>query len=99
MFLLQIFANFILFVIGIFGVLINRLNLLIVLMCIELILLSVNLNFIFFSLYLDDMYGQIISLLILTVASAESTIGLAILIIYYRLHQHILINNVVVLRG
>lgn len=68
-------------------------------MCIELMLLSVNLNFILFSIYLDDIYGQIFSLFILTVAAAESAIGLAILILYYRLRGKISINEKVTLKG
>lgn len=68
-------------------------------MCIELMLLSVNMNFILFSIYLDDVYGQIFSLFILTVAAAESAIGLAILILYYRLRGKISINEKVTLKG
>lgn len=68
-------------------------------MCIELILLSVNLNFIVFSFYLDDSYGQIFSLFILTIAAAESAIGLAILILYYRIRGKILINQKATLKG
>lgn len=68
-------------------------------MCIELVLLSVNLNFILFSVYLDDMYGQLFSLFILTIAAAESAIGLAILILYYRLRGKISINQIANLRG
>jgi len=68
-------------------------------MCIELVLLSVNLNFVIFSVYLDDFYGQIFSLFVLTVAAAESAIGLAILILYYRIRGKILINQIAVLKG
>jgi NADH-quinone oxidoreductase subunit K len=99
MILTQLAANALLFVIGIAGIVYNRRNILIVLMCIELILLSVNLNFIVFSIYLDDFYGQIFSLFILTVAAAESAIGLAILILYYRTRGNIFINQVAVLKG
>lgn len=99
MILIQLAANALLFVIGIAGIVYNRRNILIVLMCIELILLSVNLNFIVFSIYLDDFYGQIFSLFILTVAAAESAIGLAILILYYRTRGNIFINQVAVLKG
>jgi NADH-quinone oxidoreductase subunit K len=84
---------------GIFGILLNRRSILIILMCIELVLLSVNLNFILFSVYLDDMYGQLFSLFILTIAAAESAIGLAILILYYRLRGKISINQIANLRG
>lgn len=68
-------------------------------MCIELMLLSVNLNFIVFSVYLDDAYGQIFSLFILTVAAAESAIGLAVLILYYRIRGKISINQKATLKG
>lgn len=84
---------------GIFGILLNRRSILIILMCIELVLLSVNLNFVLFSVYLDDMYGQLFSLFILTIAAAESAIGLAILILYYRLRGKISINQIANLRG
>jgi len=99
MYTLQILANILLFLTGIFGILKNKRNILIILMCIELVLLSVNLNFITFSLYLDDIYGQIFSLFILTIAAAESAIGLAILIIYYRIRGDISINQIAILKG
>lgn len=99
MIILQIIVNIFLFLIGIFGIVINRRNILIVLMCLELVLLSVNLNFIVFSIYLDDIYGQLFSLFILTVAAAESAIGLAILILYFRIRNDISINQVSVLKG
>lgn len=99
MFALQIVTNIFLFFVGIFGIILNRKSVLLILMCIELILLSVNLNFIIFSVYLDDFYGQIFSLFILTIAAAESAIGLAILILYYRIRGKILINQVATLKG
>ena len=99
MFSIQLFSNTVLFLIGTLGILLNRRNILIILMCIELVLLSVNLNFIMFSVYLDDFYGQIFSLCILTVAAAESAIGLAILILYYRIRGKILINQIAILKG
>ena len=68
-------------------------------MGIELILLSLNLNFIFFSIYLDDLYGQLFSLFILTIAASESAIGLAIIIIYYRLRGNISINQTSILKN
>jgi NADH-quinone oxidoreductase subunit K len=68
-------------------------------MCIELLLLSINLNFIVFSAYLDDIYGQIFALFILTIAAAESAIGLAIIIIYYRIRGSISIQQQPTLRG
>ena len=99
MFFLQLFTNFTIFIIGVSGIILNRLNILIILMCLELIFLSCNLNFIIFSVYLDDLYGQIFSLFILTVVAAESSIGLAILIVYYRLHKNIYINRITTLKG
>lgn len=99
MFVIQILTNTSLFLIGIFGFVLNKKSVLIILMCIELILLSVNLNFIIFSVYLDDFYGQIFSLFILTVAAAESAIGLAILILYYRLRGNIMMNQIATLKG
>ena len=99
MFLVQILTNILLFLSGIFGILLNRRNILIVLMCIEIILLSVNLNFIAFSIYLDDFLGQIFSLFVLTVAAAESAIGLAILILYYRIRGNISISEIATLKG
>ena len=73
-----------LFVIGIFGLFLNRKNIIILLMSIELMLLSVNINFVAFSAFLNDSVGQIFSLFILTVAAGEAAIGLAILVVYFR---------------
>ena len=98
MFLIQLTTNFLLFITGTIGMVINRRNILILLMCIEMMLLSLNLNFIVFSVYLDDLYGQIFSLFILTIAAAESAIGLAIIIIYYRLRGSILMDQISVLK-
>ena len=99
MFIIQILTNIILFLIGAFGIILNRRNIIIVLMCIEIILLSVNLNFIVFSIYLDDFLGQIFSLFVLTVAAAESAIGLAILILYFRVLGNISISEIATLKG
>ena len=98
MFLIQLTTNILLFFTGLIGMVINRRNILIILMCIEMVLLSLNLNFIVFSVYFDDLYGQLFSLFILTVAAAESAIGLAIIIIYYRLRGSILIEQTNVLK-
>ena len=81
------------FVIGILGLVLNRKNILIIILSIELMLLSVNLNFILFSVYLDDVLGQIFVIFILTVAAAESSIGLAILSAYYKLKNTIVIEK------
>lgn len=86
-------VTILIFHICIMGIILNFRNFLVILMGIEVILLSLNLNFISFSIYLDDLYGQIVSLFILTVAASESAVGLAILIIYFRIHHNILINQ------
>lgn len=91
--------NFLLFFIGIWGIFVTRKNFIIILMSIEIMLLAINLNFIFFSVYLDDLIGQLFSLYILTVAAAESAIGLAILVVYYRLRGVIAIDNISTLKG
>lgn len=92
-------TTFSIFVICLIGIILNFRNFLIVLMGIELILLSLNLNFILFSLYLDDLYGQIFSLFILTIAASESAVGLAILIVYFRLHHSLLITQKSLFKG
>ena len=89
----------ILFLIGISGIILNRKNIIVMLMSIELMLLAVNLNFIIFSVYLDDVMGQLFAILILTVAEAESAIGLAILVVYYRVRGSITVENIHLLRG
>jgi NADH-quinone oxidoreductase subunit K len=76
------------------GIVINRKSLILILISIELILISINLNFIFFSFYLDDILGELFALLILTVAAAESAIGLAIIIIFFRLRGTIAMNQI-----
>jgi NADH-quinone oxidoreductase subunit K len=79
----------IIFIIGLVGIVLNRKNILIILMSIELLLLSVNLNFAALSIYLDDIIGQIFVVFILTIAATESAIGLAILTVFYRLKNSI----------
>lgn len=95
----QIIVNCILFLIGAFGILLNRGNILLVLMCIEIMLLSANLNFATVSVYLDDSMGLIFFILSLTIAAAESAIGLAILITYFRARGNISITAPSILRG
>lgn len=90
---------FILFVLGIWGIFITRKNFIIILMSIEMMLLAINLNFILFSVYLDDILGQLFSLFVITVAAAESAIGLAILVVYYRLKGIISIDYISSLKG
>lgn len=88
-----------LFFIGVLGLVLNRKNILIMLMSIELMLLAINLNFVIFSVYLDDITGYVFVLLILTIAAAESAIGLAILTIYYRLKNTIRIDKIKNIKG
>jgi NADH-quinone oxidoreductase subunit K len=92
-------VNFFLFFIGLWGIFMTRKNFLVILMSIEIMLLAVNLNFIFFSVYLDDIIGQMFALYVLTVAAAESAIGLAILVVYYRIRGVIAIDNISALKG
>jgi len=89
----------ILFVIGIFGVFLNKKNIIIILMSIELMLLAVNINFVAFSTYLNDIMGQVFSLLVLTVAAAEAAIGLAILVIYFRNKGSIAVEDITEMKG
>jgi NADH-quinone oxidoreductase subunit K len=84
----------ILFFIGILGLVLNRKNIIITLMALELMLLSINLNLIFFSLYLDDVVGQIFVLFILTIAATESSIGLALLMVYFKLKNTIQMEKI-----
>nr|QYC61811.1 NADH dehydrogenase subunit 4L [Paralia sulcata] len=88
-----------LFLIGVLGLVLNRKNILIIIMSIELMLLAVNLNFVLFSVYLDDILGQMFVLFILTVAATESAIGLAILVIYYRLKGTIVVEKIKTLKS
>jgi NADH-quinone oxidoreductase subunit K len=87
-------VNFLLFCLGLFGIILNRQNIIIILMSIELLLLSINLNFIYFSVFIDDVIGQVFSLLILTVAAAESAIGLAIMIVFFKIYGDISIYKI-----
>ncbi len=89
----------ILFVIGIFGIFMNRKNVITLLMSIEIILLAVNLNFIAFSAYLNEISGQIFALFILTVAAAEAAIGLAILVVYFRNRGNISVEQINLMKG
>ena len=84
MFLLQVTTNLFLFFLSLLGILFNKKSILTTLICIKLMLLSTNLNFILFSVYIDDMCGQILAMFVLSVAAAESSIGLAIIILYCR---------------
>ena len=88
-----------LFSIGSLGLILNRKNILIIIISIELMLLSVNLNFIIFSIYLDDILGQLFVIFILTIAATESAIGLAILSSYYKVKNTILIDKIKQIKG
>ncbi|MBI1329486.1 MAG: NADH-quinone oxidoreductase subunit NuoK [Alphaproteobacteria bacterium] len=89
----------ILFTIGVFGIFLNRKNVIVILMSVELILLAVNINFVAFSSYLGDLVGQVFALFILTVAAAEAAIGLAILVIYFRNRGSIAVEDVNLMKG
>lgn len=89
----------ILFTLGVFGIFLNRKNIIVILMSVELILLAVNLNLVAFSAQWGDLQGQIFALMILTVAAAEAAIGLAILVIFYRNRGSIAVEDVNMMKG
>ena len=89
----------ILFVIGVLGIFLNRKNIIVILMAIELILLSVNIQLVAFSAFLNDLVGQVFAMFVLTVASGEAAIGLAILVIYFRGRGTIAVDDVDRLKG
>ena len=89
----------ILFTIGVLGIFLNRKNIIIILMSVELILLAVNINFVAFSVFLGDLVGQVFALFILTVAAAEAAIGLAILVVYFRNRGTIAVEDVNLMKG
>ena len=89
----------ILFTIGVFGIFVNRKNVIIILMCIELILLAVNINFVAFSTHLGDIAGQVFAMFILTVAAAEAAVGLAILVVYFRNRGDIAVEDINLMKG
>jgi len=91
--------SIILFLISIWGIFLTRKNIIVILISIELMLLSINLNFIIFSILLDDLIGQLYALIILTIAAAESAIGLAILVVYHRLRGNINIDSINMIKG
>lgn len=98
MFVTQLSVNFLIFIVGMLGIIVHRRSILFILICLELVLLSLSLSFILFSIYFDDVYGQIFSFFILTVAAAESAVGLAIIIAYYRVRGSISINLTTTIR-
>jgi NADH-quinone oxidoreductase subunit K len=94
-----LFVAAMLFTIGVFGIFLNRKNVIVILMSIELILLAVNINFVAFSSFLHDLVGQVFALFILTVAAAEAAIGLAILVVYFRNRGTIAVDDVNLMKG
>jgi NADH-quinone oxidoreductase subunit K len=89
----------VLFVLGVFGIFLNRKNIIVILMSVELILLAVNINMVAFSSFLNDIVGQVFALFILTVAAAEAAIGLAILVVFYRNRGSIAVEDVNMMKG
>jgi NADH-quinone oxidoreductase subunit K len=89
----------VLFVLGVFGIFLNRKNVIVILMAIELILLAVNINLVAFSVFLGDMVGQVFAMFVLTVAAAEAAIGLAILVIYFRNRGTIAVDDINQMKG
>lgn len=89
----------ILFSLGLFGIFLNRKNVIIILMSIELMLLAVNINFVAFSSHLQDLVGQVFAMFVLTVAAAEAAIGLAILVVYYRNRGSIAVEDINMMKG
>ncbi|WP_017665635.1 NADH-quinone oxidoreductase subunit NuoK [Porphyrobacter sp. AAP82] len=89
----------ILFVLGVLGIFLNRKNVIVILMAVELILLAVNLNLVAFSAFLNDLAGQVFAMLVLTVAAAEAAIGLAILVIYFRTRGSIAVDDINRMKG
>ncbi|MCK0070996.1 MULTISPECIES: NADH-quinone oxidoreductase subunit NuoK [Kordiimonas] len=89
----------ILFVFGVFGIFLNRKNVIIILMSVELMLLAVNINLVAFSTYLNDLVGQVFAMFVLTVAAAEAAIGLAILVVYFRNRGSIAVEDINQMKG
>jgi NADH-quinone oxidoreductase subunit K len=89
----------VLFTLGVFGIFLNRKNVIVILMSIELILLAVNLNLVAFSAFRGDLTGQIFALLVLTVAAAEAAIGLAILVVFFRNRGSIAVDDINTMKG
>jgi NADH-quinone oxidoreductase subunit K len=89
----------VLFTTGILGIFVNRKNVIIILMCIELILLAVNINLVAFSAFLGNLIGQVFALLVLTVAAAEAAIGLAIVVVYFRNRGTIAVEDINLMKG
>ena len=89
----------ILFTVGILGIFLNRKNVIVILMCVELMLLAVNINLVAFSVYQGNMVGQVFALLVLTVAAAEAAIGLAVLVVFFRNRGSIAVEDINLMKG
>lgn len=89
----------IVFTLGVFGIFLNRKNIIVILMSVELMLLAVNINFVAFSSYLHDLVGQVFTLFVLTVAAAEAAIGLAIVVVFFRNRRSIAVDDISQMKG
>ena len=94
-----LFVAAVLFTLGILGIFLNRKNVIVILMCVELMLLAVNINLVAFSVYQGNVTGQVFAMLVLTVAAAEAAIGLAILVVYFRIRGTIEVEDINAMKG
>ena len=94
-----LFVSAVLFTFGVFGIFVNRKNVIVILMCVELMLLAVNINLVAFSVFQGNVVGQIFAMLVLTVAAAEAAIGLAILVVYFRNRGTIAVEDINAMKG
>ena len=94
-----LFVSAVLFTFGVFGIFVNRKNVIVILMCVELMLLAVNINLVAFSVFLHDVVGQIFAMFVLTVAAAEAAVGLAILVTFFRNRGDIAVDDASMMRG
>ena len=94
-----LFVSAVLFTFGVFGIFVNRKNVIVILMCVELMLLAVNINLVAFSVFQGNIVGQIFAMLVLTVAAAEAAIGLAILVVYFRIRGTIEVEDINAMKG
>jgi len=94
-----LFVSAVLFTFGVFGIFVNRKNVIVILMCVELMLLAVNINLVAFSVFQGNVVGQIFAMLVLTVAAAEAAIGLAILVVYFRNRGTIEVEDISAMKG
>ncbi len=94
-----LFVSAVLFTFGVFGIFVNRKNVIVILMCVELMLLAVNINLVAFSVFQGNVVGQVFAMLVLTVAAAEAAIGLAILVVYFRNRGSIEVEDISAMKG